>query len=68
VQQVPPPADDFDYIGAYARDPEAFTDAGSPQNADFDYGRLGKVEVVGGVVKSPGYAEGRFATDPNDVR
>ncbi|KAJ7607143.1 hypothetical protein FB45DRAFT_764482 [Roridomyces roridus] len=60
--------DDFDYIGAYARDSQAFLDEGSPLQPDFDYGRLGKVQVVGGAPVSPGYAEGRFATDPNDVR
>jgi len=34
--------------------------------ANFDYGRLGQVGVVGGTPKSPGYNEGRFATDLDD--
>ncbi|KAJ6607663.1 hypothetical protein B0H10DRAFT_2227574 [Mycena sp. CBHHK59/15] len=75
-QQVPPPplpdGDDptFDYISAYARDSQAFLEDGSPRQADFDYGRLGRVEVVGGPPTSPGYSEGRFATDldPDGLR
>jgi hypothetical protein len=73
-QQPPPPPhedDTFDYISAYNRDSQAFFDDGSPMQADFDYGRLGKIEVVGGTPKSPGYSEGRFAThldDPDGVR
>jgi hypothetical protein len=66
---LPPPQqpeDDFDYISAYERDSKAFLEDGSPMAADFDYGRLGKVEVVGGPPKSPGYSEGRFATDLGD--
>ncbi|KAJ7234751.1 hypothetical protein B0H12DRAFT_154155 [Mycena haematopus] len=67
-QQQGPPDDDapFDYISAYTndgRDSQAFRDDGSPMAANFDYGRLGKVEVVGGLPKSPGYSEGRFATE-----
>ncbi|KAK7052083.1 hypothetical protein R3P38DRAFT_2858473 [Favolaschia claudopus] len=52
--------EDFDYIGAYARDSQAFLDDnhGSPAKADFDYGRLGKVEVVGGPPRSPSYGPG----------
>ncbi|KAF7377444.1 hypothetical protein MSAN_00166100 [Mycena sanguinolenta] len=60
-QQAPPPPpddDSFDYISAYERDSQAFFhDEGSPMGANFDYGRLGKVEVVGGTPKSPGYAD-----------
>ncbi|KAJ6551142.1 hypothetical protein B0H19DRAFT_1072907 [Mycena capillaripes] len=74
--QPPPQQQDdesFDYISAYAnggRDSQAFHDEGSPMEANFDYGRLGKVEVVGGPPMSPGYSEGRFATDldPDGVR
>ncbi|KAF7369233.1 hypothetical protein MVEN_00251000 [Mycena venus] len=65
-QQTPQDDDAFDYISAYTnggRDSQAFHDDGSPMEANFDYGRLGKVEVVGGTPKSPGYSEGRFATD-----
>ncbi|KAJ7182852.1 hypothetical protein C8R43DRAFT_868755 [Mycena crocata] len=65
--QQPPPQqqhdDDFDYISAYGRDSQAFLEDGSPMQADFDYGRLGKVGVVGGTPTSPGYSQGRFATD-----
>ncbi|KAJ7040947.1 hypothetical protein C8F04DRAFT_1081095 [Mycena alexandri] len=81
-QPPPPPQqqqhqedDSYDYISAYTnggRDSQAFHDdgAGSPMAADFDYGRLGKVGVVGGPPTSPGYSEGRFATDldPNGLR
>ncbi|KAJ7677833.1 hypothetical protein DFH06DRAFT_561497 [Mycena polygramma] len=79
VQQAPPPQqqqeeDSFDYISAYAngggRESQAFHDDGSPMQSDFDYGRLGKVGVVGGTPASPGYSAGRFATDldPDGLR
>ncbi|KAJ7176840.1 hypothetical protein C8R46DRAFT_1188553 [Mycena filopes] len=76
-QPPPPPPqqqqdDGYDYISAYSRDSQFHDDArtGSPTAADFDYGRLGKVEVVGGPPMSPGYSEGRFATDldPHGLR
>ncbi|KAJ7097537.1 hypothetical protein C8R44DRAFT_889078 [Mycena epipterygia] len=75
-ETTPQPQEDdssFDYISAYSnggRDSQAFQDDGSPMQADYDYGRLGKVGVVGGAPTSPGYSAGRFATDldPDGVR
>ncbi|KAJ7699234.1 hypothetical protein B0H17DRAFT_1049252 [Mycena rosella] len=72
-RQSAAPEDDFDYISAYTnggRDSQAYHDDGSPMQADFDYGRLGQVGVVGGAPTSPGYSQGRFATDldPDSIR
>lgn len=53
--------DHFDYITAYVNNMGPEADSGSPTQED--YGRLGQTKVINGSPSSPGYAQGRFATN-----
>lgn len=62
---APPPNEPQDYIGAYPGNPTAES-PGSPRLSD--YGALGNVRVTNTSASSPGYGEGRFATDLDQPR
>jgi len=61
---MPDEDDQFDYITAYVNNMGPDPDDGSPTQAD--YGQLGQTRVANGVGSaptSPGYGQGRFATN-----
>ena len=59
--------DQFDYITAYVNNMGPETENGSPTQEDF--GKLGQTKIANGSgpgSTSPGYGQGRFATNLED--